>query len=768
MTRRKSDTQQNSGESEPIRALASTKESRHDAMSLFTPSALARPQASLGVANPVTAGRLLHRKRLIFTISVLVAAAAIPPIWLFMVPQYRASGHIRVSPVVSRIVFKTEDNSMVPLYRSYLNTQVSIIRGPKVLQRVLDRKDVQETKWYKGYRVPRFGAALTPIERLRGSLSVRPQRNTELIEVAVLGKDAGDAKILTDAVIEEYRRFNEELVQRGDVRRLETLTNEATALQHEIDGLVATKFNLSKLVGTTDPEQLRSQMSLQLSTLEAEKAGLSRALAMGRWDLQSLMDRSKQPRGDGGTATSGGGETEAEHRYARDTEWRRLRINSENTRHQLELARQRYGESHPRIAELVADIAHAETLLAARERQIEDGNVGSEETDGAFTNRAIAIGNRVLDQNALQWQIDRLSREIEIRDQEIKAQKDKVTDAGEVAKKIADYDERIRFTSDLYETVRSRLKQLDLESNAPARITVAAYAVAPSRPYSDRRIVFTAMALIGALILGFSAAFVRVATDSTIHEASEIRDAVRAPFLGQIPEVSTFEGLLEESNPLVLECIRIVRTAMLERLDWPRQNVALVTSSSSRAGKTSVSVLLARSLAQMGKKTLLVEADLYRPSLSQRVGQTFSTGLAMLLAGQIEESDAIEHSDITNLDLLPAGDRPENFSVEMLANGIFGACIQRWRDAYDFVIIDSPPMMPIADARIMARHADGAIMVLRAAHCRRRDVLQSCADLVAGGTVLLGTVLVGVSTKTGYGYYSDYSYPGSITKSSTS
>ena len=127
-----------------------------------------------------------------------------------------------------------------------------------------------------------------------------------------------------------------------------------------------------------------------------------------------------------------------------------------------------------------------------------------------------------------------------------------------------------------------------------------------------------------------------------------------------------------------------------------------------------------------------------------------------MLAGTARHGQVIVSSDIPRLDVLPAGERSVDFDPELLANGVFRTCLARWKKAYDFVVVDSPPVLPVADARIIAGQVDGTIMVSRVSHCRRMDVIQACADVTSAGGPLLGTVLVGVPHGSRYGYSYDY------------
>jgi len=697
---------------------------------------------------------LLRAKWLMLATFLLTCGAAVPYIWLFVHPTYSARAIVRVSPVVSRIVFKTEDNGIVPLYQSYLNTQVSIIKSPQVLERVLDREDVRGTSWLAGTQAPIPGVEpLDPLERLQDTLSVRPRRNTELIDVSIETEKANDAKVLVDAVVDEYKRMLDESARDTNVRRFETLRNEQLGLQREIDALVETKFELSKRLGTTGPEELRLQLSAHLNTLESDLAALQRRLALARWEMRAReADAPLQADGTNDGPVPGEVQT-VDRRYSDDPEWRRLNLDLENAQHQLLLARQQYGDAHPRIQQLQSTVEYTTRLVAQRE-----GQLTAQWSDPSFA--SLSVTNAAVSVNGesgvpLPQQIRRLERQVELLAKEIDDQRKKVAEAGEVAKQIAQFDEEIRYKRELYDTVRSRIAQLELESNAPARVSVAAHAVKPSKATRDRRMLLTVMAVGMALMASLGLGYLRITLDSRIREAGEVRHTVRAPFLGQLPAISPFTNLMTTTDPALMESVRMVRTAMMERVGQIGASVVLVTSSSSRTGKTSLSILLARSLALLGKRTLLVEADLRRPSLAERLQVDRQAGLAALLVGEADDDAAIVPSSVAKLDVLTAGALPATFTAELLANGVLTRCLSRWKEEYDFVVLDSPPVLPVADARILAGQADGTIMVLRSAFCRRNEVMQACADISASGGRLLGAVLVGAAVGTGYGYYGE-------------
>ena len=738
----------------------------------FAAPVVAQAVAPAAVTAALPAGislaMFLRAKWWIMSVFLLVAGAAVPLVWMFVTPEYRARASIRISPVVSRIVFATEDNGIVPLYQSFVNTQVSVILGSVVLKRVLDREDIRQSAWYSEPAKVFMGTKMSKLERLRGSLTVTPRRSTELIDVSIVTNDSTDAKLIVDAVVDSYKTYTDETLRQNDIRRLETLIRERDTLQKEVDGLIATKYRLTKILGTADPETYRAQLSALLSELRAEKEALQRKRSIEEWaetktaSLESDGETVADATPDEDVPTMDPVQQARMKRYSRDAEWRGLNMSVEASKSELSVSMDRYGELHPRIRQLTAGVELAERLRHEREYQLDEDWMATQMSGLATSGGTMAmLGDDTTDPGVGRYMIpgvsnaEVLDQQIELLANDIDRKNSDLTDAGEIAKQVAHYDEEIRYKRELYELVRQRLTAFEMEAKAPARIMIADYAVKPWGPYRDRRIILSVLATMGAIAMGLGVGFLRGTVDPRIHGEADINTPIHVPFLGKLPLLPSGPCLDENSDPVVTESIRMVRTALLKRLGSSGSQVVLVTSSASCAGKTSVAILLSRSLAQLGKKTLLVEADLRRPSIADRMNFVADTGLAGVLSGTIDEEEVVVSTRIANLDVLPAGLRPPQFNFELLANGTFAACMKRWRESYDCVVLDSPPVFPVADARILATQVDGTIMVLRAAHCRRNDVFQAYTDLLAGGGKVVGTVFIGSTTETSYGDYAD-------------
>lgn len=704
----------------------------------------------------VTAVGLLRRKWMMLAVFVLVAGSAIPLIWKSVQPEFSSTATIRVAPLAPRVLYKTESNSMIPLYQNYLNTQVSIIRNPSVLQRVLDQKEIQETSWYKEKPFALLGNPPTHMERLAEDLVVRPRQNTELIDVTMTTKMPKEAKRIVDAVVQQYRESSDGILRETELQRFETLRNELRSAQNEINGLIDERFNIADRLGSSLPEELRAQLTAQLNTMRSELTRLWIDQNIREFQIEMLSAPAEEGAASENVDSSDEGEgrvAPVTARYVQDPTWSRRAEGLEEARHRLKLARQRYGEEHPTIQRLIADASHAENLLQARERELDENPddgpaqaAPSDESPGARNLAALRYAHQVEEQRAreLEKAISKLATE--------------VGETGTLARELARNEEQLAATRTLRDEVHGRLQALEMESKAPGRISIASEGLMTTQPSRDRRPILSGLALFGAFMAAIGVGYLRSSTDSTIYEVGDIANVSRSPFLGRLPRI---EGELDLSQDTAIdvaleESIRMVRTTLLRRVAGAGGPVVAITSPGPNAGKTTLAILMAKSLRQLGKKVLLVDADLRQASLTRVLGAEDYGGLVQLLTGKASHEDVVMCPDGGKFHLLPVGQRHAYKDPELLANGVMSAHVARWKKAYDFVILDGPPVLSTADGRILAGQADGAIMVLRSSHCSRTDAVEAYAGLSAAGATLLGTVLTGTRHRSSYYAYDYY------------
>jgi len=221
---------------------------------------------------------------------------------------------------------------------------------------------------------------------------------------------------------------------------------------------------------------------------------------------------------------------------------------------------------------------------------------------------------------------------------------------------------------------------------------------------------------------------------------SEERSPERTGRRGRVPN---------EAWSVLGEEFRSLRTRVSAALDQ-RHKVILVTSALPEEGKTTVSTTLARSLAQMEWKTILIDGDLRKPDLHTLFGLAREPGLTDLLEGRCAEGAAIAATDHPCLHVLSAG-TPSIGPSELLQGEAMPRILRDLADRYDYVVVDSPPLIAVTDAHLLSGYADAILLVVRGL-VSPREMVKSACELLQGRPVL-GVVLNGISTPKKYGYY---------------
>ncbi|MFA5865305.1 MAG: polysaccharide biosynthesis tyrosine autokinase [Phycisphaerae bacterium] len=680
--------------------------------------------------------RILQYKKMIAAIFILVAVPAVILVWTLVEPKFMAEAKIQVRPIIPKLVFTTEENGIIPLYDSYKNTQASILLSPRVLQRVLDQSVVKKTAWF------RDGSAL-PIERLQKNLVVTPEKGSEIITVDMIYRKPDEAALILNTILDEYIKFSYENSSQTNDFVYRKIAEEIDSMTREIESLEKITSRLRKELGTGSPDELLTQKRMRLEEAQAKLDAIDQDIAVFQWQqkkLDGMMRQTSKPANFSDTSTA---------KYGYDLEWRSLYGELRMLKNQAEVDRQQFGEIHPRMRGLQKRILMAEETLKAREQLLDKRQTLAFADNGT---------GKAVDVDSLGHQLGVLKYRRDIVFASLKKQREDFAQTFNSAQMLVTENENINHRREIFNKVRTRLDEKEMEGKVPGSITIIAPAIVPSAPAKDKRIPFTFAVLFGSLAVGMGAAWFRVRMNPTIAGTDELPDTLRMPFLGELPLVSEEEaGSYDFLNQN--ENIRMVRTCLLHRIEGGHGNVILVTSADKGAGKTTLSIMLARSLAQTGKKVLLVDGDIYNPSLSRRFNVRQEPGLFAVLKGEVGDSEAIVETETAGLSVLPTG-ISQNGSRELLTNGSFKACLSRWRKNYDLVMLDSSPVLPVADARILSRHADGTIIVVREKHCQREDVVKTLACLGASGGKLLGLVYIGSKQNSRYGAYPYGGYPG--------
>ncbi len=358
----------------------------------------------------------------------------------------------------------------------------------------------------------------------------------------------------------------------------------------------------------------------------------------------------------------------------------------------------------------------------------------------------------------------------------------------------ANYKEDETFRADImrlqkvYESTMKRLEEINLVRGYGGFDAKSLAPPGPGYKVSPVLWQFIAMGLMLGVGLAAVAAYGLDLADKSFRTPEEMRRRLGLPIVGHVPYVlaatepvktvdaagNTVElepGLVAHHQPLssTSEGFRGIRTALYFSTHAQRHKVIQVTSPNMGDGKTTVITNLAVSMAQSGRKVLLIDADLRRPRVHRVFGLAGKVGLAEVIAGTAELDEAIQVTVVPNLSVLPCGRRPQN-PAELLTAPRFEDVLDDVRGAFDYVLIDTPPLLAVSDPCIVAPRTDGLLLTVRMSK-NGRPAAERAVDILTGLRVnTVGVVVNGVGkhgSMSGYGY-DHYRYADDYTAEYTS
>ncbi|ORM36077.1 polysaccharide biosynthesis tyrosine autokinase [Williamsia sp. 1135] len=292
-----------------------------------------------------------------------------------------------------------------------------------------------------------------------------------------------------------------------------------------------------------------------------------------------------------------------------------------------------------------------------------------------------------------------------------------------------------------------------------AKMTVVTPAGESSNAISPQIFRNTLLAVAVGLLLGLVVVFFRDRYNNRVRGEQDLSAVAKSPVLASVPtdELLKKQGLIDfrTGATLAAEAYRKLRTNLaFTSVDNPSRRI-IVTSALPAEGKTTTAMNLAAALAETGKRVVLVDADLRRPQVYHRTGGMGDVGFTNYLKGDGSMADLLQPSEVSGLQILASGPQPPN-PAELLGSKKAGQGIENLSAMFDYVIIDSPPLLPVTDAAVLAQWADGVVLVARANQSRVPDIGAAIEQLEAVQATLMGVVLTDVPTTGGaykYGYY---------------
>jgi polysaccharide biosynthesis transport protein len=350
-----------------------------------------------------------------------------------------------------------------------------------------------------------------------------------------------------------------------------------------------------------------------------------------------------------------------------------------------------------------------------------------------------------------------------LREQNLSAAlREQEQEAFELDRKLVRYNDlkrNVEADQEVYQAVISRMKEASLSGSLPTEmIRIAEVAEPAERPFRPNpRQAMVRGGAVG-LALGLMAIFVLYYADHRYRRAEEVERSLGVPVLGNLPLIRSKtireRGLITHTDDTgtVAESFRTLRASLMMDATIQGAKRWLISSAGPGEGKSLVAINLAISLAQDGNRTLLIGADLRRPSLHKVFELDSKVGLAEILKGEVKPGAAVVSSLVENLDILPAGRVPSH-PAELLGKQEFPKVMKSLIQAYDRVIIDAPPMLGVSDSLILLGHADIVLFVVRYGITHSLSARYAVNKVKSSGIPCMGAILNGVNLRNMANYY---------------
>jgi capsular exopolysaccharide synthesis family protein len=314
---------------------------------------------------------------------------------------------------------------------------------------------------------------------------------------------------------------------------------------------------------------------------------------------------------------------------------------------------------------------------------------------------------------------------------------------------------------DIYESVVKKLKMAGVTAGLRGtNLTLVDAAHTPAKHAEPRVGMLLGLGLFGGIFFGIALSFGAESLDMAIHTPEDVDEASGMPTLGIIPHSPAHDSrpvIISNPNSPSAEAFRVFRSALLLSRPGSPPKVIVITSSLPKEGKSTVALNTAIALAKGNHKTLLIDADMRRPSIHKKLGLERGDGLSEILAGANPSRLVHAHTEVPTLDVLTAGHIPPN-PAELLQSAKMFDFLAECSRNYEQVIVDCPPLLGMADSVVLASVADAVVVIARSTRTRRNSLRRACDLLRKMNAPLIGVLVndVNINSETHYQYYGYY------------
>lgn len=656
-------------------------------------------------------------------------------------PSYKAEGSLMIKTNRSSSLTGLPDDigrlEALNVNDNPLETQVRVIGSNPVIEKTINSLNLKDSQ-----------GKLLSIPNLAKQLKIEGIKGTDVVQLSYKGGDPELAAKIVNEVIDSYIDLNIKANQNEARTAKQVLVTEVPKAE-EVVRRAESKLRLFK--ETNKVVVLEQEAAAAVDTISKLGNQISQALAQ----LDDVKGRLEQLSSEA-QVDSRQGVIESELSQAPGVQ--KVLAQLQETESQLALERTRFSPEHPTITNLEEKVLALKNLLKERTGQVAGG--------AQITQGSLQVGqlrqSLIADITRAQAERVGLERQIATLKQQQNAYIKRANNLPRLEQSQRELERKLQAAQTTYETLLKKRQEIDIAQNQKIpNARVISYALTPDKAEGPRKMLFIIGGAGIGFFLGIIVAFTLDLIDRSVKTVKEAKEVLRYSVLGVIPtqgrngkDHSSIPGLDRPIPKIIGRDIPYFPVGNAYQIlqvnlkflcsDKPLKSI-VITSSVAKEGKSDVSANLAVTMAQAGRRVLLVDADMRHPIQHHIWGLTNTMGLSNILINQAS-LDTVVQQVMPNLEVLTSGVLPPN-PVAMLDSQRMAALISNFGRDYDLVIFDTPPLSGIADAAVLSTLTDGILLVVRPGVVDLNSANAAKEFLTQSGQKVLGIVINGVNTK---------------------
>jgi capsular exopolysaccharide synthesis family protein len=666
--------------------------------------------------------RIIRLRKTVILLVFLLVVITTTAVTFWLPKTYASWSRIKVEKdnVIGSIENKPSSSSYDPFW---LQTEFEVIQSSSVLNEVIKRLGLSE-KWAAREAIPGGLTMQQTYKLLKGQIDVRQSRNTSLIEIWDYNQDKEEAAQIANAIAEAYRDYRKKLRTNVREEAVASLKQQLTEQDEEIKAAQKIVNDLRAKYNIPDIEtSAQSTATLNIDTLRSLEQLRISATADYIKEASLLGSVSKYSREElrNSLATV----------YPFDQLLTSLSEKLATGQQQLTALLKEYTPEH-------AEVKKAQAIVDLVQKQLDD------KIDGIL----LGLKSRTESERKRMEEITSRVEAARTNENAFVAQQRPYFDA----KRNLENLQRVKDAL----TLKIRAEAIETAQPTTTAVETTDPAVVNPRPVRPNIFLNIGLGIVVGLIVGVGLAFFIEYLDTSVKTIDDVERALQAPVIGVIPQNV---GVLLNEGPETphAEAYRVLRTNVLFSRKDESFNTISVLSGGAGEGKSTTLLNLATIFAQNGSRCLIVDSDLRRPSIHKVLNLTNSIGLTNYLLKQNSLEEVIQTTQLATLDFLPSGKLPSS-SMGILSSEKMKELIRELKLRYDFVFFDSPPLLGVSDASILASEMDMVIQVVQYRRYPQPMTLRAKQMIQKVGGNLMGIVLnnINMSQDENYYYYSGY------------